>query len=81
MKGKRFKKKEKDYHEEDIFLLNRSPQNSNLKKALIKTSDGEYKIDHTDELYLISPFEIEGEYTIVLVYNDGTEEEMTITLK
>ena len=68
------------YNEEDSFLLNRSPQNSNLKEAYLKASDGEYKIDHTDDFYFLT-FNRDGEYTIVLVYNDGTEEEMTITLK
>ena len=67
------------YNEEDSFLLNRSPQNSNLKEAYLKASDGEYKIDHTDDFYFLT-FNRDGEYTIVLVYNDGTEEEMTITL-
>lgn len=68
------------YNEEDSFLLNRSPQNSDLKEAYLKASDGEYKIDHTDDFYFLT-FNRDGEYTIVLVYNDGTEEEMTITLK
>lgn len=68
------------YNEGDKLILNRSPQNSNLKAGYLKTFDGEYEISYTDDFYFLSPIKIEGEYTIVFVYNDGTEEEMTITL-
>lgn len=69
--------------ESDSFFLNRSPKDSDLKDAYFKVSDGEYKIDYTDDFYSIY-FGISsgsGSCTIVLEYNDGTSEEMTITLE
>lgn len=70
-------------NESDSFFLNRSPKDSDLKDAYFKVSDGEYKIDYTDDFYSIY-FGISsgsGSCTIVLEYNDGTKEEMTITLE
>lgn len=67
--------------ESDIFFLNRSPQDSDLKEAHFKASNGEYGLDCTDYFYALPSGFLSGSYTIILVYNDGTEEEMTITLE
>ena len=70
-------------NESDSFFLNRSPKDADLKDAYFKASDGEYKIDYTDDFYSPS-FGLSAESgirTIVLEYNDGTKEEMTITLE
>lgn len=69
------------YCENDSYFINRSPQNSEIENAYIKSSTGEYKLDSTDDVYLM-PFRLSMDsYTIVLEYNDGTKEEMTITLE
>lgn len=65
-------------NEENNLLLNRSPHDVNIKEAYIKTSDGEYKIDHTDEFYFLPDIHSDGLYKIVFEYNDGAEEEMAI---
>lgn len=69
--------------ESDSFFLNCSPQDMDLKDAYFKAPDGEYKIDYTEDFY--SPSfglsAVSGLRTIVLEYNDGTSEEMTITLE
>ena len=67
--------------ESDSFFLNRSPKDADLKDAYIETSDGEYKIDYTDYFYSLRFGDSAYSPTIVLEYNDGTKEEMTITLE
>ena len=69
--------------ESDMFFLNRSPQDSDLKDAYFKAHDGEYKINYTDYYYSLhfGLSDGSGSCTIVLEYNDGTKEEMTITLE
>ena len=68
-------------NESDSFFLNRSPKDADLKDAYFKASDGEYKIDYTDDFYSLDFALSTGIRTIVLEYNDGTKEEMTITLE
>lgn len=70
-----------DASEADVLFLNRSPQDVNLKDAYIKSSTGEYQIDNTDDAYFITFNFSTGSYTIVLVHQDDTKEELTITVE
>lgn len=68
-------------NESDALFVNRSSQNTELKNAYIKSSTGEYELNDMEDAYLI-PFSLStGSYTIVLVYEDDTKEELTITVE
>lgn len=68
-------------NESDALFVNRSSQNTDLKNAYIKSSTGEYELNDMEDAYLI-PFSLStGSYTIVLVYEDDTKEELTITVE
>lgn len=75
-----------DYHtydetvEDERFYLNRSPADSEIKETYIKSEEGIISATATNRSYRF-PFETyftDGLYTIVVVYNNGTKEEINI---
>lgn len=68
------------YEEADCFFLNRSSANSKLKTAYIKLDTGDIGAQVMEE-FCAFPFNSyfeNGLYTMVIVYNDGTQKEINI---
>lgn len=70
------------YKESDRFVINRSPEDNEVKWAYIKADEGNIYATSTSKSYSI-PFATyfsDGLYTIVVEYNDGSQQELTIDL-
>lgn len=69
------------YDKANNLFLNCDPKDDKIKEAYMKADDGSVRdIMNTDDFYYLplNDFFSDGTYTIVVVYNDDTEQELTI---